>query len=83
MPSQPTGTRVPVGRVRPGALAPAAERRSLGARECLLCQRSTVRYGSIAEAPNLVSRSRRLDNPNDEQSFGCDQRLAKLLPHVN
>ena len=24
------------------------ERRSLGARECLLCQRSTVRYGSLA-----------------------------------
>ena len=33
------------GRVRPGTLAPAAERRSLGAGECLLCQRSTVRYG--------------------------------------
>jgi len=36
MPLQPTGTRVPVGRVRPGTLAPAAERRSLGAGECLL-----------------------------------------------
>jgi hypothetical protein len=81
MPLQPTGTRVPVGRVRPGTLAPAAERRSLGAGECLLCQRSTVRYGSTT-APTFIPNAdvrRNVCLPQTHQSqIGQEQPYSEV-----
>ena len=66
MPLEPTGTRAPVGRVRPGALAPAAQRRSLGRRRlCLSVSLSgtplqcAVSQGRLGERPPVTVRSTR------------------------